>query len=117
MKKWALLAGAIVSEVAGTMLLRASVDHAGWSVGVVAGYLAAFGLLGMTLREGLPVGVAYGVWGATGVALTAVLGSMVFGETLSPVAMVGIAVIIVGVLVVQTGGARSGDEERVEVGR
>lgn len=63
----------------------------------------------------MAIGVAYGIWGAVGVALTAVLGAVVFGETLSLTSAVGIGVIIVGVLVVETGGHGVGDEQVVEV--
>lgn len=70
MRKWLLLVGAIVAEVIGTMSLRATVDQATWTPIVVVAYLTAFTLLGLTLRAGVPVGVAYGIWGASGVAFT-----------------------------------------------
>ena len=66
MRKWALLIAAIAVEVAATLSLRASQDHSAWLVLVVAGYFGAFVLLTMVLRTGMPVGVAYGVWGAMG---------------------------------------------------
>lgn len=106
MTKWLLLAGAIVAEVTGTMALRATVDHAAWIPLVVAGYLTAFVLLGLTLRTGVPIGVAYGIWGAAGVALTAVLGALIFGELLSIAAIAGIGLIIAGVVLVETGAHR-----------
>ncbi|MGO2815566.1 MAG: SMR family transporter, partial [Brevibacterium aurantiacum] len=62
----------------------------------------AFTLLGLTLRLGLPIGVVYGTWAAFGVALVAVLGMVVFGDTLSIGAMIGIAIIIVGVVLTET---------------
>lgn len=115
-KKWCLLGAAIAAEVTGTMLLRASIDAPGWSVGVVVSYLIAFAMLGLTLREGMAVGVAYGVWGAVGVALTALLGTVIFDETLSVTAIVGIGVIIVGVLVVHSGEAQGAvAEEPIDV--
>lgn len=103
MKKWMLLGGAIGAEVTGTMFLRMAVDDGAWIPAVVAGYLVAFVLLALTLREGLPVGVAYGIWGATGVALTALLAAVIFNELLSPGAVAGIVLIIVGVVLVETG--------------
>lgn len=117
--KWLLLAGAIVAEVAATMLLRASIEHPAWTVGVVVGYVVAFLLLGATLRVGMKIGVAYGIWGAVGVALTAVLGAVLFDEMLSAQAVVGIGVIVIGVLVVETGGAveSGGTVETVELER
>ncbi|MGB3697984.1 MAG: SMR family transporter [Gordonia sp. (in: high G+C Gram-positive bacteria)] len=118
MRKWLFLTGAIVAEVTGTMLLRAMVDRPIWVIGVVVGYAAAFVLLGLTLRTGMPVGMAYGVWGAVGVAATALLGAVIFGETLSATAVIGIAVIVVGVAVVHSGDAdsRVGGESAVATG-
>ena len=64
MRKWALLFAAIAVEVAATLSLRASQDHSAWLVVVVAGYVGSFILLTLVLRTGMPVGVAYGIWGA-----------------------------------------------------
>lgn len=103
MRGWLILAAAIVTEVAATTALRATVDHAGWIPLVVVGYVTSFVLLAVTLRSGMRIGVVYGVWGACGVALTAVVGAMVFAEHLSVTALVGIGLIVVGVVLVETG--------------
>lgn len=103
MSRWLFLLGAIIFEVCGTLALRASVDAPGWIAVVAVGYLAAFSLLGLTLRAGMPVAVAYGVWGAAGVALVALFGTVLFDEHLSFPALVGIGVIIAGVVLVETG--------------
>ena len=52
---------------------------------------------------GLGLGVAYGVWAATGVALTAVGSRLLFDEPLTPLMGAGLALIIVGVLLVELG--------------
>ncbi|AZL08305.1 DMT family transporter [Brevibacterium aurantiacum] len=101
-RKWALLTGAIIAEVAGTLMLRATIENPLWIPLVVISYALAFTLLGLTLRLGLPIGVVYGTWAAFGVALVAVLGMVVFGDTLSIGAMIGIAIIIVGVVLIET---------------
>ncbi|MFT4189833.1 MAG: SMR family transporter [Aeromicrobium sp.] len=98
-----LLAGAIVAEVAGTLTLRAATDCPGLIPVVAVAYAAAFTLLGLALRAGMRIGAAYGVWAASGVALVAGLGALLFDETLSPAAVVGIAVIVVGVVLIETG--------------
>lgn len=113
-----LLAAAIVLEVTGTTALRAAVDHAAWIAVVVVGYAGAFACLAAVLRRGMPIGVAYGIWGASGVALTAVLGALIFGETLTPAATVGIGAIIIGVALIEVGshGSRRRDLEAAEAG-
>lgn len=103
MRKWVLLATAIVSEVAATLSLRASHDHAAWILLVVAGYAVAFTMLTLVLREGIPVGVTYGIWGATGTALTAVLAAVIFRDPFTWPILLGIALIIAGVLLIEFG--------------
>ena len=102
-KRWLLLIGAIVAEVLGTMSLRAAIDAPLFVIGVVVGYVVAFALLGLALGQGIPVGIAYGIWAAAGVALVAILSVIIFGETLSFVAILGLVTIIAGVFIVQTG--------------
>jgi small multidrug resistance pump len=103
MSKWLMLAVAIISEVVGTLALRAATDHPAWFVVVAIGYLVAFALLGAVLAAGMPVGVAYGIWAATGVVLTAVLAALVFGDPFTVQIGFGIALVMVGVLLVEIG--------------
>ncbi len=103
MRRWALLIGAIVTEVAGTLSLRAFQDHRGWLVLVIAGYVTSFVLLTGVLRAGMPVGVAYGIWGALGTAITASLAPVLFGDPFTVAIVVGIGLIIAGVLMVELG--------------
>jgi len=100
MQQWVILAAAIVSEVIGTSALKASEGFSRlWpSVIVVLGYAAAFFLLSLTLRT-IPVGVAYAIWSGAGVALITLLSWLLFGQTLDLGAVVGIALIVAGVLV------------------
>ncbi|CAA9245731.1 MAG: small multidrug resistance family (SMR) protein [uncultured Actinomycetospora sp.] len=99
------LALAIVSEVVATVSLKLSegFSRLGPSVVVVVGYLVAFGLLSQALARGLGVSVAYGVWAAAGVALVAIAGAVVLGESLTWVQVGGIALVIGGVLALELG--------------
>lgn len=107
MTTWLLLAGAIACEVTGSLSLRAAVDNPAWYAVVAVGYVSAFALLAQVLRRGMPLGVAYGIWGATGVALTAVLSAVIFGEPFTAVMALGIGLIIGGVLLVDLGSHRA----------
>lgn len=102
--KWYALAGAIISEVAATLSLKAALDHTGWYLLVALGYAASFALLAIALRHGMKVAVAYGIWSAGGVTLTTVLSALLFAEPLTGLMGLGIAVIIAGVLTVELGG-------------
>ena len=105
--RWIFLAGAILSEVVATMSLRASDGGRvkKWFIGVIAGYLVAFVALSLALVDGMALGVAYGIWAASGVALTAVLSRILFKEPLTKVMAAGIGLIIVGVLMIELGAA------------
>ena len=100
---WAYLAVAISFELAATLSLRMAVDNARWYAAVVPGYLVAFVFLSLTLAGGMPLGVAYGIWAAAGVALAAVLSRLLFREPLTPLMGAGIVLIAGGVLLVELG--------------
>jgi small multidrug resistance pump len=104
---WLALAGAILIEVMATLSMRASEGFRKkiWLIPVVIGYLASFALLSVSLSLGMPVGIAYGVWSACGVALVAVIAKFLFGEPLTPMMVLGIAFIIAGVLTIEFVGA------------
>ena len=104
--QWLLLATAILLEVTGTLALRmATTGRRAWYVVVGVGYAGAFVALTATLAAGLPLGVAYGIWAAVGVALTAVASHVLFDEPLTPVMGAGIALIAAGVLLVELGAS------------
>lgn len=102
---WLLLAGAILTEVAATLSLRASdgMLKKRWIAPVAAFYITAFSLLTIALINGMPVGIAYGIWAACGVALTAIGGRIFFKERLTPRMMAGIGLIAVGVIIIELG--------------
>jgi small multidrug resistance pump len=103
MRRWLLLGGAIGLEVTASLALKAALEAPALYVVVAIGYVGSFACLGGTLRAGMPLGVAYGIWGATGVALTATLSAALFGEPFTPLMGVGIALIVGGVLLVELG--------------
>jgi len=100
MKPWLILSLAIVSEVIGTAALKASDGFTRlWpSLLVVLGYGTAFFCLSITLRS-IPIGVAYAIWSGLGVVLITAVGWLLFGQKLDAPALVGMALIVAGVLV------------------
>lgn len=111
MTKWFLLVGAIVCEVIATLSLKGALERPVFYVLVVAGYVSTFVFLAAVLRQGMALGVAYGIWGALGVALTAVLSALIFDEALTLTMGIGIAVIMAGVLVVEIGSQKAQRQE------
>jgi small multidrug resistance pump len=57
-KKWLFLGGAIVSEVTGSLSLKAALDHPAWYALMGAGFAGAFVFLSLVLRAGLPRSVS-----------------------------------------------------------
>lgn len=101
---WVFLVLAILTEVAATLSLNlAAQGKKRWFVPVVLGYATAFTMLSLALGEGMPIGVAYGIWTACGVALTAVLGRVLFKDPLSWVMALGVALIAGGVILIEFG--------------
>lgn len=107
MKKWLLLVGAILTEVTGSVSLKAAVEHPGWYFLTAIGFVVALMFLSAVLREGMALGVAYGIWGASGVALTATLSTVIFGEPFTGTTVMGVALIIIGVLTIELGAQRA----------
>jgi small multidrug resistance pump len=97
---WTLIAIAIVIEVVATSFLTASQGFTRVWLGVAAllSYSVAFYLLAQALRL-LPVGVVYAAWSGLGIVLISLVGWIVFRQTLGPLAILGIAMIVTGVLI------------------
>ncbi|HJR97549.1 MAG TPA: multidrug efflux SMR transporter [Actinomycetota bacterium] len=102
MNAWLMLGIAIVSEIAATASLRASQGFTRLvpSIVVVIGYALSFFLLAHVLKT-LPVGMVYAIWSAVGVAVLAVLGRVIWGDALPPLAILGLALIIGGILLLR----------------
>ncbi len=102
---WFLLFVAILAEIVGTLCLKASdgLSKLWPSMGVAVGYIIAFTLMAMSLKK-IDVGITYAIWSAFGIIGAAIGGMLFFDEHLSRVNIIGIAVIIVGVLIMNLGG-------------
>ncbi|GHE77259.1 QacE family quaternary ammonium compound efflux SMR transporter [Streptomyces griseoaurantiacus] len=103
---YVLLGGAIAAEVAATSAMKYSEGFTRlWpSVLTVAGYLVSFVLLAQTLKT-VSIGSAYAIWSGVGTAAIAVIGLLVFDEPLTAAKLAGLALIVAGVVVLNTGGA------------
>ncbi len=92
---------AIVAEVIATSALKTSEEFTKLipSLVVVAGYAVAFYCLSLTLKV-IPVGISYAIWSGLGIILIAVIGLVCFRQVLDTAAIIGMALIIIGVLVI-----------------
>lgn len=101
MGMYALLFLAIISETAGTSLLKQSEGMTRlWpTLGTLAAYALSFYFLSLVLKV-MPVSIAYAIWSAVGIVLIGVIGWVAFGQTLDGPALLGMALIVAGVLVI-----------------
>ena len=91
---------AILSEVVGTVALKASDGFArlGPTALVVVGYGLTFYFLGLALKQ-IPLGVAYAIWSGLGTAGAVLAGVLLWRESLNLAGVIGIALIVTGVLI------------------
>lgn len=100
---WFYLTAAVIAEGPATASLRAGLDNPWFYTVSVLGFILVFYNLAQAMKRGIWVGIAYGVWGACSVILTAVLSWILFSEPFTTQMILGIALIILGVMCVEFG--------------
>ena len=107
-KTYIFLIAAIFCEVAGTMLLPASQNFTKIvpTVALSIFYLTAFYLLTFVVNK-LPIAIVYATWSGLGIFTIAILGYIFFKQTLAWQAIIGLFLIVVGVILVNTFSIKS----------
>jgi small multidrug resistance pump len=100
---------AVAAETIGTTALQASQQFTRLvpSLIVLFAYGFSFYMLGLTLKV-MPVGIVYAIWSGLGIVLIAVIGYVVFGQRLDLPAVLGMAMILAGILVIHLFSSSSG---------
>jgi small multidrug resistance pump len=103
---WFLLMLAIASEVIGTSCLKLS---AGMSrplpaLVVLAAYGTSMVLLSRVVQT-LPLGLTYALWSGIGIVAIVLVGLLLYRQVPSPGQLVGMAMIGIGVVIVNLSGA------------
>ena len=93
---------AIIAEVLATSALKESQGFSRLvpSLVVAVGYGASFYFLSLVLQT-IPIGVAYALWAGLGIVLITLVGAVMFGQTMDLPAILGIALIVSGVVVLR----------------
>ena len=99
---WLLLVLAIAAETVGTTALKASdgFSRLGPSVVTALAYAISFYLLAQVLKT-IPVGIAYAIWSGLGIVFITLIAWLVFRQALDAPALIGMALIIAGIVVMQ----------------
>ena len=92
---------AIIAEVVGTSALKASQEFTrlGPSLTAIVSYGASLYFLSLVLKT-IPVGIAYAIWSGIGITLITVIGVFLYGQSLDIPAIIGVALIMAGVAVI-----------------
>lgn len=101
MNHWVAIALAIIAEVIATSALKASEEFTQLipSLLVVVGYGCAFYFMTISLRV-IPLGIMYAIWSGLGIVMISIIGWVLYKQALDFAAMLGIAMIVAGVLVI-----------------
>ena len=102
-KTYLFLISAIFCEVAGTMLLPISQNFTKIipTVTLVFLYLSSFYLITFVIDK-LPIAIVYATWSGLGIFTIAILGYVFFKQSLSWQAVLGLFLIIIGVILVNS---------------
>lgn len=100
-RSYLYLAIAIVCEVAWTVLLKYTEQFTRpvATIFTLVTYLGALYFLTLTVRT-MPIGITYALWAGTGMVLIALLGVALHKEQLDLPAVIGLALILAGVLII-----------------
>ena len=94
---WTALAVAIIFEVVGTLLLRKSEGFTRMlpAGGALLAYWACFAFAGIAMRS-IPLAVVYAIWAGVGIALVTAIAVFWLGESMNPLKIVFIGMILAG---------------------
>ena len=108
LKTYLFLIGAILCEVAGTMLLPISQNFTKLipTALLTVFYLTAFYLLTFVVNK-LPIAIVYATWSGLGIFTIAILGYVFFKQTLNWQTILGLFFIIIGVILVNSYNLKS----------
>lgn len=98
-----LLGVSIILEVFGSLNLKLSngFKKIGPTAFTLIGYFLSFYLVSIVLKT-LPLGLVYATWSGAGTILTAMVGVILFKEKLNSKGVIGIALLIVGLVILNT---------------
>ncbi len=102
---WLTLLLAITAEVTGTALLKLSdgLSRPGPTALLLAAYACAIALVARVVTV-IPLGITYALWSGIGTIAVVAIGTLAYRQVLNMSQLIGIALIVVGVVIVNLGG-------------
>jgi len=102
-KTYLFLFGAVICEVAGTMLLPVTQNFSKLLPSSILAicYMSAFYLLTFVVNK-IPIAIVYATWSGLGIFSIAILGYIFYKQTLNWQTLLGLFIIIIGIILVNT---------------
>ena len=96
---WLYLAGAILFEVAGTTSMKLSNGFTKLTPSILIFVFYAISFVSLTFAvKKIDVSVSYAIWSGVGTALIALIGVYYFKESMTPLKLFSLVLIILGVI-------------------
>lgn len=105
LRPWIFLLAAVAAEIVGVTAMKLDAQHGSW--GALLFMYAMIGLsffLLATAMEHIPMAVSYATWEMLGLTAVAFIGYRYFGESIGPMKLLGMGVLIAGVVLVNASG-------------
>ncbi|HGJ5884376.1 multidrug/spermidine efflux SMR transporter subunit MdtJ [Arsenophonus sp.] len=115
---WIFLASAIVTEVIGTLSMKYS-RVSGDMTGLLVMYFmiaSSYILLAMAVKK-VALGVAYALWEGIGVIFITAFSVLLFNESLPPMKLIGLALLIVGIALIKSGTKKTSTLHSIKQGK
>jgi len=96
---WLFLIASILFEVFGMLSLKHSngFNNLLPTAGAISCFILSIWLMSISLKK-IEMGITYAVWAAASTAIVALLGIIFYAESMSQLKIIGIALIVIGVM-------------------
>lgn len=117
-KSWLWMLAVIISETSATSTLKMFDNSEGTTKSlllalIVVLYVICYYSLSRAVKY-IPVGLAYATWSGTGILMVSTLGMLFYGQHPDTAAMIGMAVIASGIVIMNLFSKMGTDEEEAE---
>ncbi|APC13528.1 MULTISPECIES: DMT family transporter [Providencia] len=117
-KSWLWMLAVIISETSATSTLKMFDNSEGMTKSlllalIVVLYVICYYSLSRAVKY-IPVGLAYATWSGTGILMVSTLGMLFYGQHPDTAAMIGMAVIASGIVIMNLFSKMGSDEEAEE---
>jgi small multidrug resistance pump len=117
-KSWLWMLAVIISETSATSTLKMFDNSEGTTKTLLLGlivvlYVVCYYSLSRAVKN-IPVGLAYATWSGTGILVVSSLGMLFYGQHPDTAAMIGMAVIASGIVIMNLFSKMGSEEEEEE---